>query len=228
MTISNVDRIYETVRRMAADFELKPDARIKEGEMARKLGVSRTPLREALNRLVAEGYLTFQGGHGFFCRSLTPAMVLDLYEARVAVETEAMRRSVQRASAADIDRLTAYLDETEPEYLRVHDPLRLLELDEAFHSRLCALSGNSEMSRMLENLNGRIRYVRMMDLKALREGTAPPSKLLAHRTILEALRDRDAERAEQILRLHIEKRIDDLTVMVGSAFSNIYVATTET
>lgn len=227
MTASNVDRIYETVRRMAADFDLKPDARIKEGEMARKLGVSRTPLREALNRLVAEGYLTFQGGHGFFCRSLTPAMVLDLYEARVAIEVEAVRRSVHRAPDADIDRLRAYLDEIEPEYDRAHDPLRLLELDEAFHTRLCALSGNAEMCRLLDNLNGRIRYVRMMDLKALREGGTPPNRLSAHRTVLDAVADRDADAAARALRLHIEKRIDDLTVMVGSAFSNIYVATTE-
>ncbi|MFV2034404.1 MAG: GntR family transcriptional regulator [Halocynthiibacter sp.] len=85
MATSTVDRTTDRLRQMAANFEIKPDARIKEGEMALHLGVSRTPLREALNRLVAEGFLTFRSGQGFFCRSLTPERILDLYEARTAI-----------------------------------------------------------------------------------------------------------------------------------------------
>ena len=55
---------------MAAAFEFKPEERINESELSKKLGISRTPLREALNRLVAEGLLTAREGKGFFCRSL--------------------------------------------------------------------------------------------------------------------------------------------------------------
>ena len=75
---SNVDRLYDTLRRMASDFAFKPDARINESALATQLDASRTPIREALNRLVAEGFLTFQSGRGFFCRSLSPKVVLDL------------------------------------------------------------------------------------------------------------------------------------------------------
>ncbi|MFD2856844.1 GntR family transcriptional regulator [Seohaeicola zhoushanensis] len=83
---SNVSRVYAALRRMAADFELKPDERINESALSLQLGASRTPLREALNRLVAEGFLTFRSGRGFYCRSLSPALVMELYEARVAVD----------------------------------------------------------------------------------------------------------------------------------------------
>lgn len=63
---SSVDSIYQTVRAMAAAFEFKPEQRINESELSKNLGISRTPLREALNRLVAEGLLTAQEGRGFF------------------------------------------------------------------------------------------------------------------------------------------------------------------
>ncbi|MHA1158900.1 MAG: GntR family transcriptional regulator, partial [Alphaproteobacteria bacterium] len=86
-----MDAIYDEVRTMTADFEFMPNERLNEGQLADRLGASRTPLREALNRLVAEGLLNFQVGRGFFCRSLDPKTILDLYEARQAVECEALR-----------------------------------------------------------------------------------------------------------------------------------------
>ena len=85
----HVDRLYNALRSMSIGFELKPDERINESELAEALGTSRTPLREALNRLVAEGYLAFRPGHGFFCRGLSPSEVFDLYDARVAIEAAA-------------------------------------------------------------------------------------------------------------------------------------------
>ena len=72
-----VESVYQTLREMAVDFRLKPGERINEVALARALGASRTPLREALNRLVSEGFLTFEPGRGFFCRKL---MVKDVYE----------------------------------------------------------------------------------------------------------------------------------------------------
>ena len=126
---SNVDRITAQLRRMAAEFEIKPDERIREGEMAKRLSVSRTPLREALNRLVSEGFLTFTGGQGFFCRSLTPDRILDLYEARAGVECEAMRLAITRATDADIRGLKGELDRSEPLYDNATDRIALLEMD---------------------------------------------------------------------------------------------------
>nr|WP_227285197.1 GntR family transcriptional regulator [Boseongicola sp. H5] len=220
MTESHVDRLTAQLRRMAAEFRIKPDERIREGEMAKRLSVSRTPLREALNRLVSEGYLTFTGGQGFFCRSLTPERIMDLYEARAAIECEAMRHAVNRASPAAIAQLADDLDRAEPLYERTTDRLALLEMDEAFHMALVRLSGNAELERMLENINGRIRYVRMMGLK-MEDGR--PGRMGAHRTILGALIARDQDLLLAELRAHIEMRKEDATQAVRDAFSHIYV-----
>lgn len=223
---SNVDRLYKQLRQMAADFAFKPDARINESELALRLGASRTPMREALNRLAAEGFLTLQAGRGFFCRPLTPKRILELYEARVAVECEALRLSCTRASDAEIAALADHLAMVESDYANSTDADKLLAIDETFHIRLAELSGNSELVSMLENLNARIRYVRMIDLKRLRGGAKSDrdsNPLAAHRLILSALQRRDTDGADRAMRNHIERRREEATEAVRIAYSQLYV-----
>ena len=226
---SNVDRIYYALRQMAADFEFKPDARINEGELAAQVKASRTPVREALNRLVAEGFLTFQSGRGFFCRSLSPDRILDLYQARVAIECEAVRLSCQRASNEDIAALTAYLDQIEPDFSICQVSIELLAMDEEFHLRIVGLSRNDELLRMLKILNDRIRYVRMINLAALRDNRPAVidagAKMSAHRKILEALQNRELDGVVAAMRAHIERRREEATEAVRIAFSQLYVPT---
>jgi len=223
-TESNVDRIYEALRRMAADFAFKPDARINESALALQLDTSRTPIREALNRLVAEGFLTFQSGRGCFCRSLSPELVLDLYEARVAVEVEAVRLACARGADVAITALGRELDQIAPDYTARSEPDALLAMDEQFRRQICQLSGNAELCGMLDNLNDRIRYLRLIDLKRLRE-TAPDgaSMISAHRRILEAVAQRNATEAITKMRAHIERRREGATQAVRDAYAQLYV-----
>lgn len=233
MARGNVDRIHAQLRRMAADFEIRPATRINEARMAAELGVSRTPLREALNRLVAEGFLTFQSNHGFFCRALDPQQLLDLYEARAAIECEGLRLAIMRASDADIAALARFHDETLDEYAGCTDPLRQLAIDEEFHTRIMALSGNGELARLLDNIHGRIRYVRMIGLKdfyaRLRSGEAAAQdpriarqSRADHAAILAAILARDTDRAIALMREHIEWRLADATRAVGLAIYEIH------
>ncbi|MEX0343786.1 MAG: GntR family transcriptional regulator [Rhizobiaceae bacterium] len=217
---SSVDKIYDQVRAMATNFEFKPGERINEGDLANDLGTSRTPLREALNRLVAEGFLTFQNGRGFFCRSLDPAQILALYEARQAIECEALRLAVERASDEEIESVLAFLKKTEPAYSSSSTPRELVELDEAFHLRIVKMSGNRELEQLLANVSAKIRYVRWIDMGE-RRGITPA----AHVRITEALKARDAEKAVAELRDHIGKRSEEATEAVRIAYSQLYVPT---
>lgn len=227
MEKSSVDRVHAELRKMAANFVFKPGEKLNESQLAQRLGSSRTPLREALNRLVAEGFLTFQPGKGFSCRTLSPDDILHLYELRVAIECEALRHSALRADESRIEALSAYLDAIEPAYETCRDPYALLQMDETFHLDLAALSGNPEFVRTLANVNGRIRYVRMIDLKTMRERPAAETdaavRLTAHRRILDGLRARDAPAALTALRTHIERRREQTTIAVRNAYAQIYV-----
>lgn len=225
--ISSVDRVYETLRDMAINFDFKPGERINESALSTRLGASRTPLREALNRLVAEGFLTLAKGQGFFCRPLEPAKVLELYQARCAVETEGIIRGIENASDQQIADLRAYLDAFEKTYFTCGDLSEVLLQDEEFHLRLAALSGNSELVRMLSNLNERIRYVRMINFKQIRaqvpEDRVEDPSLPAHRKIVEAVQRRDKDTAVAALRNHIERRSEETVELVRLAYSQLYV-----
>ncbi|WP_420406082.1 GntR family transcriptional regulator [Nisaea sp.] len=222
-TEGTVERAYRQLKEMATNYAFKPESRLNESELAKQLETSRTPLREALNRLVAEGFLTSRSGQGFFCRSLTPAEIMDLYEARGAIECEAVKLAALRADPSDVLDLEKFLERSRADYRPGTPPEILVKLDEEFHLRLTALSGNAEMVRMLENMNGRIHYVRLIDLKALSERDGPDVVTTdPHRRILDAVKRRDPEAAQQAMRAHIERRLEAITQTVRSAFAQLY------
>ncbi|NDK36258.1 GntR family transcriptional regulator [Rhodovulum sulfidophilum] len=219
----SVERAYRMLKEMAATYAFKPDSRLNEGVLARQLETSRTPLREALNRLAAEGFLVFRPGQGFFCRSLTPGEIMDLYEARAAIECEAAKLAARRADPQDLDALGAFLEASCADYQPGTSPVELVRLDEDFHMRLTALSGNAELSRLLENVNGRIHFVRLIDLRTLSQRDGPEVVTTApHRRILEAVRARDPEAAQNEMRGHIERRLEAITENVRNAFAELY------
>src|ERR1700739_2419677 len=95
---SIVDRIHSELRNMAITFRLLPGERLNEATLAKELGVSRTPLREAQNRLMAEGVLTFSANQGFYRKPLDVKEIFDLYEFRQYMEMSAVRLAVERAT----------------------------------------------------------------------------------------------------------------------------------
>ncbi|PYG31076.1 GntR family transcriptional regulator [Pelagimonas varians] len=215
---NSVDSIYGQVREMAANFEFKPEERINESALSKALGASRTPLREALNRLVAEGLLYAQDGKGFFCRSLSPEKILHLYELREAIETHAGRLAVARASDDELRELRDYLKSSQNEYVPGTPPHRLAEMDEGFHMRVVGLAHNPELVRALQNIYVQIRYVRLIAIRNKLDLTHT-----AHSGILEALMDRNADLVTQRLADHVRTSNEEATQTVRQAYSQLYV-----
>jgi len=215
--LSSVDRLYGTVKEMAIAFEFKPGERINEVELARRLGASRTPLREALNRLVAEEFLTFERGRGFFCRELKAREIFELYQLRSVIEVAAVRLACEQANETEVDELTDFLDCTGPDS-GGRSSEELVALDEFFHERIMALTRNAEMARILANINARIKFFRWIDMDTKRKATQSE-----HRAILEALRARDADVAARHMEDHIARRLDQITAAIKEGYSRIYM-----
>ena len=212
------DRAYSELKSMLMAFALKPGERINEGELSRRIGVSRTPLREALNQLRAESLLRFAPGRGYFCRNLDVHETFNLYELRKAVETSAVNLAVERASDGAIDDLEAFLKRTGPDAGEL-PPEKQVEFDEAFHMSLMGLSGNAEMLRVLANINDRIRFVRLIDIgKTDRRQTQRE-----HLEAVRALRARDAKVCVELLEHHIDRRLDQITADLKQGFVQIYM-----
>lgn len=214
---ANVDRIYDAVRELAASYTIKPDERINEGSLAKSLGASRTPVREALNRLVAEDLLVFQAGKGFFCRALDPQQIFDLYELRVIVEEAAVTLACERASDSGIEALRADLMANGQDY-EGKSVKQLVAYDEHFHESLVGLSGNSELVKRLQNINARIRFVRWFDMEQRVSVTRGE-----HRELMAQLAKRDAAACRKILRGHIEKRLDQIIAFARAGYSALYL-----
>lgn len=219
---STVERVYNQLRDMAIRYDFKPGERINEVALAKRLEVSRTPLREALNRLSIEELLRFEAGRGFFCRDLDVQQIYSLYELRKAIETAAIRLSVQRANDHDIDQALDFLNATGPEPGE-RSIAELVELDEAFHERVLAMSGNLEMLRVLRNVNARIRFVRWIDMKR----TDRPKTQSEHRQVLQALKARDEQTCVALLEKHIDRRVDQITSAIREGYAQIYMPETE-
>lgn len=212
-------RAYARLREMAINYRFRPGERLNEGALARELAVSRTPLREAMHRLVSEGLLDLVSGRGFYARALDVKEVFDLYEARLALETSIVGLACERASPAWLAETGRYLDRS----VRAHEsePLeRLLELDEGFHERLAESTGNRELLRALRSINARIHFFRWIDMQGRRDNTQAE-----HRALVAAIGAGDAARAVEITRTHITRRLDQIVDGIREGYAQLYMGT---
>lgn len=215
---SIVERVYDQLKELAIRFELLPGDRVNEVELARRFGVSRTPLREALNRLVSDGFLTFVPGKGFFRRSLDVKEIFDLYEMRQKLEMAAAELAVERATPEAIQEIRDFLaiSMTEDPDRTVND---LVGLDEQFHEQLASLSGNREMQHTLHMINERIRFIRWVNMESGRRRQTQAE----HGAILDAIAARDAGQARALLQAHIDGRLEQITLAIREAYAMIYM-----
>lgn len=217
MSEGRVNDVYALLKDMAVTFQVRPGERINEVALSRELQVSRTPLREALNRLVTEHLIEFRPGAGFFCRALDAKTIFELYELRAILEVAAVRLACARGSEEGFAALRKQLFDSglKTENRTIAE---VTEGDEAFHIAIARIAGNEELVRQLGQINDRIRFIRWVDMAA-RVGTTKGE----HVRILESLEARDADTAAAVMQGHIEKRMDQIVDAVKEGYSNIYM-----
>jgi DNA-binding GntR family transcriptional regulator len=216
MSEALVDTLLSQIRAMTIDFRLKPGERINEGALSAQLKASRTPLREALNRLVAEGFLTAEAGRGFFCRSYGIAEVHNLYQLRQAIERFAASLVAADPPAQALAELEAFLDRTaDGASMSLEDRLAC---DEYFHETLAGLAGNGELLRALKIINARISFFRWVDLGHRRSRTQAE-----HRVILARIAAGEGEAASRLIDDHISRRRDEIASALKECHARIFL-----
>jgi len=193
------DQAYVLVKKKIFDFELMPGDRFSETELAQQVEVSRTPLRQALQRLEREGFLRVLPKIGWQVAPLDFDVFDELYDLRVLIECHAARElstAEQRPALRELgDIWLAPVAERRTGAL-------VGELDERFHAMLVASAGNREMSRVHQQITERIRIIRQLDF-------TKPARVDAtyeeHARIVRAITRRRADEAVRLLRAHIEQ-----------------------
>ena len=199
---SRADEVYEQLKRDVAEFKLVPGDRFTENELSERLGVSRTPVRQALFRLRQEGYVEVLFRSGWRVLPLDFDQFEQLYDLRMVLETTAVQRLCsdgERVNAEMLAQLIAIW--LVPIAGRSADMVQVARWDEAFHCALVAAAGNAEMARVHRDVTERIRIIRRLDFTKQARIDATYEE---HAKILKAIQSKRGDQAALLLRAHIE------------------------
>ena len=208
--LSMVDAAHEQIRRRILDNLWPPGHRALEQEVALALGMSRTPVREALVRLQSEGLVEVVPRHGMRVLPVSPTDMREIYQILTALEcTAAELLAARRPTAAELQPLvdaTADMDRA----LAANDLDAWARADESFHAQLVALAGNRLLQATVMNHWDRAHRARLF---TLRLRPKPVNSTLEHRQLVDRLRAGDAEGAARVNRAHRERASRELLVI---------------
>lgn len=195
LTAQATDRLY----RALVSGELRPGQRINEADLARRMGISRNPIREALRRLEWAGLLRSEPNRGTFVRHMTPADVDEIYAFRKTMEIFAARLAGPRLTDEAVAELRRRFEAIR-DAARRDDAVALAQCDVLFHRTFFELSGNSRLLRSFDDLSAESRM-----LILLINPNVPPDELRTeHAPILDAAAARDMAALERALTQHID------------------------
>ena len=200
-------RAYAQIKDLILCNEVMPGQKLHHQELSNRLGVSRTPVREALTRLVQEGYVSFLPNRGFTCKEIRLQEAEELYDLREALEAFAVEKTVQNSTDDALDALSTKMNLYGADVRRRFSRERLI-YDQDVHLEIARLSGNDTLTRMLTQVFERIILKRRTD------GLYDPVRGLTahqeHLQLLQAMKRRDAAQAVGILRAHIRAGRDNV------------------
>ncbi len=195
------EQVYATLKAEINDFQLVAGDRFSEAELGNRLGVSRTPVREALFRLRNEGFLDVEAKLGWFVKPIDFDKLEQLYDLRVVLEMASVTKLCNRTQ--DPPELDALKDIwLVPVAERLSDARQVGANDEQFHATLVRAAGNPEMARVHWDVTERIRIIRHLDFTRADRIEATYTE---HAKILRAVIQRKADQAQLLLKTHIDQ-----------------------
>jgi DNA-binding GntR family transcriptional regulator len=186
---------YESIKKHILEGYFTPDLRLTEEALSQQLGISKSPIREALNGLQNEGLIRIEPRRGAYLRTFSHQEVKDLYDLRELLEVYAV--SIAKVTPELLDGLKASIERT-AQFLKADNKIAHIEEDARFHGAIAKATGNEELCRVLGNIQNQIWLFRCQTYD-LSSSSAPK----AHKAILKAIRDGDSKQAKAAMREHI-------------------------
>jgi len=194
-------RVYNQIKNLILCNEIMPGQKLHHQQLGERLGVSRTPVREALTRLVQEGYVSFLPNRGFTCKEIRMQEAEELYELREALEAFAVEKAIATVTDAELRQLREKMN-TYGRDVRNRFTRERLVYDQDVHLKIAQLTGNEILKNTLSHVFERIVLKRRTD------GLYDPARGIAahqeHLRLLDAMERRDTAGAVAILRGHIQ------------------------
>lgn len=196
------DVVFKTLRRGILTGELKPGERLMEIHLANRLGVSRTPIREAIRKLELEGLVTMIPRRGAEVANITEKNLKDVLEVRQALESLAIELACERISEEKKQELKERLEQVE-KAVATKDTSAIASADVAFHDTIVEASGNLRLTQLVSNLGEQMYRYRFEYIKDVSKHS---QIIQEHRVMYESILEKDREKAAQIVMTHIDNQ----------------------
>lgn len=200
-SLSATDQVFDALYAAVISIKLPPGTKVSEAEIAKQLGVSRQPVRDAFFRLSNQGFLEIRPQRATVISQISMRDVSDAVFTRIALEVECLRTAMannQTALAQALDtHLTTQLASANVDRDGFH------ALDEAFHEAICIAAGHAHIWSLIRAQKGHLDRIRFLSLSAERRNVV----MSEHQSIVEAVASGDTALAETLLRSHIEEVI---------------------
>lgn len=195
-------RVYNQIKSLILCNEIMPGQKLHHQELSERLGVSRTPVREALTRLVQEGYVFLLPNRGFTCKEIRLQEAEELYDLREALEAFAVEKAVENLTDEGLEKLRQKMELYGRDVQKRFTKERLI-YDQNIHLEITQIAGNETLRKILTQVFERIILKRKTD------GLYDPARgLMAHQEhlkLLAAMKQRDTGEAVRIIRNHIQE-----------------------
>ena len=200
------DVVFQTLRQAILRGELKPGERLMEIHLAQKLGVSRTPVREAIRKLELEGLVSIIPNKGAYVTGITRKDVEDIYAIRSLLEGLCARWATAHITEKQLDALEENIYLSEFHASKGHAQ-KLTELDDQFHDILYEACSSKMLEHQLRDFHEYVRRMRKQNLSGSERGL---EAVLEHKQIMEAICRKDADRAQELAALHMRNAYDNM------------------
>ncbi|HOQ17278.1 MAG TPA: GntR family transcriptional regulator [Defluviitaleaceae bacterium] len=196
------DVVFNTLRKAILSGSLKPGERLMEKQLAEKMGVSRTPVREAIRKLELEGFVVMVPRKGAQVAEITEKDIQDVLEVRGALEALAVKIACEKMKKEDLDHLKEIMKEFN-EASEKKDIDKVIEKDVEFHDVIYQATNNEKLIQIINNLREQIHRYRVAYLKSFADYKFIGEE---HKQIIRAIENKDQNLAEQIANEHIKNQ----------------------
>ena len=196
------DVVFNTLRQAILTGELKPGERLMEIHLANKLGVSRTPIREAIRKLELEGLVTMIPRRGAEVAQITEKSMNDVLEVRRAMDVLCVELASERISQEEVESLEAACEQF-AKVAKTKDIRKCAQVDVNFHEIIVQATGNKRLVQLVNNLSEQMYRYRFEYLKDV---SRYDSLIEEHKAICEAIKNRDKDAARTATELHIDNQ----------------------
>ena len=199
-------RVFQSIREDILSGRYEQNTELKEAAIGAELGVSRTPVREALRQLELEGLVTIIPNRGAYVNMITAKDVQDIYVIRSMLEVLCARWATQSITAEQLDSMEETLCLSEYHTSKKNYE-KLYELDSLFHEQLYEAGGSRILNHILSDFHD---YVKMVRKATISTSSRSVTSTEEHRAIFEAIKEKDPDKAEALAKEHVKHTIESI------------------